>query len=74
MSARLLPRGLTKAVIRVLQGFSGQGHAARDGAADLGKKATIVLIVWKKGVCFERQSSETANSFSVFDNKVIPVF
>ena len=31
------------------------------------KIATIVLIVWKRGVCFDAQSSETTNSLSVSD-------
>ena len=31
------------------------------------KIATIVLVVWKRGVCFDAQSSETTNSLSVSD-------
>jgi len=41
-------------VAGVLCSFSGERHAAGNGAADLGQKiATIVLIVWKRGVCFD---------------------
>ena len=38
------------------------------------KTATIVLILWKKGVCFDVGPSDTTNSLSVFDNKLIRVF
>jgi hypothetical protein len=31
------------------------------------KIATIVLMVWKRGACFDTQTSETTNSLSVFD-------
>ena len=36
--------------------FVGQRHQARNGPMTLARKiATIVLIVWKKGVCFDAQ-------------------
>jgi len=31
------------------------------------KIATIVLMVWKRGACFDSPTSETTNSLSVFD-------
>ncbi len=38
----------------ILRVTAGQRHAAGNGAADLGPQiAAIVLIVWKRGVCFD---------------------